>query len=126
MKAGESSIVCYQNTTALGIVIKFEPPLQLPPSFLPSFMLYLFFCLFSCIVISLFDPFSIIKIISLLLSLSMEDSLCSRIYFFFLNSLSLSWIFSIPCWFITIWCLGPSVVFAGVFIALLETLLLCH
>lgn len=116
MEAGESSMACYQSTAAIHIVIKLESPLRRSPSRLPSILLYLCSCLFFCITVLLLDAISIIEIISVLLSLSLETVLCA------LFSPPLSSVFHAGSITI-IWCLGPSVVFAGVFIALLVSLL---
>lgn len=92
MGKGESSPACYQNAAALHIVIKVEPPPRLSPSLLLSFMLYLSSRLFFCIMLPLLDPISIIEILSSLLNLSAEASLCSDCFYV------LSSFFSIPCW----------------------------
>lgn len=85
MEPGESSMACYQNAAVICIVIKLEPPLRLPPSFL----LYLCSCLFLCIMFFSLDPISIIEIIPLLFSLPLETLLSSP---FFAS------IFRFPCW----------------------------
>lgn len=118
MEPGESSMACYQNAAAICIVIKLEPPLRLPPSFL----LYLCSCLFLCIVFFSLDPISIIEIIPLLFSLPLETLLCSP---FFAS------IFRFPCWLrhyhfgVVAHLLCVFFVSTGVFIALLMPLL-CH
>lgn len=117
MEPGESSMACYQNAAAICIVIKLEPPLRLPPSFL----LYLCSCLFLCIVFFSLDPISVIEIIPLLFSLPLETLLCSP----FCAS-----IFCFPCWLrhyhfgVVAHLLCIFFVSTGVFIALLMPL--CH
>lgn len=100
---------------------KMEPLLTLNTSLLillPSVLLNLCSCLFFCIMVLLLGPFTIREIISVL-SLSGNHPLVSLFS-------PLSSIFSISGFIVIIWYLCPSVVSAGVLIALFVSFSVHH